>query len=291
MANNIGGFGVSGGNTSPEVFGQYMRAMYPEGAVISGLAATQASPTPNMTVTIQPGVVLLTKNTISSVAAVVTANESVPITTANTSNPRIDSIVIYEDTVVTAALVPSDSKNERFKLVAVPGTPSASPVAPTSGQITTAIGSGKPYEVLYNITVPTSAPNIVDANISNVRNLIKINKSTVKYQYSTSEQLTGDFWINGKPIYKKTVSFGTLPNNTTKSVAHGISSIGNVISMGGTSWGSGSTTLPIPNAPGSGSISFSISMNVDSTNIVINTGADRTAYTNTYITVEYTKST
>lgn len=36
--------------------------------------------------------------------------------------------------------------------------------------------------------------------------------------YSTSEQNTGQKWIDGKDIYQITVDFGALPNNTTKDV-------------------------------------------------------------------------
>ena len=48
-------------------------------------------------------------------------------------------------------------------------------------------------------------------------------------KYSTDEQIVGE-WIDGKPLYQKTVNFGALPNNTTKIVAHGISNIDKIIS-------------------------------------------------------------
>lgn len=35
--------------------------------------------------------------------------------------------------------------------------------------------------------------------------------------YSTAEQVVGT-WINGKPLYRKVVPFGALPNNTYKDV-------------------------------------------------------------------------
>ena len=34
--------------------------------------------------------------------------------------------------------------------------------------------------------------------------------------YSTTEINTGMKWIDGKPIYRKVVDFGSLPNNTYK---------------------------------------------------------------------------
>lgn len=54
----------------------------------------------------------------------------------------------------------------------------------------------------------------------------KIDFSTLNFgNYSTSETDTGFTWIDGKHIYKKTISFGALPNATTKTVAHNISNI------------------------------------------------------------------
>ena len=42
---------------------------------------------------------------------------------------------------------------------------------------------------------------------------------------STSEVNTGFTWVDGSPIYKKTVNFGVLPNNTSKQVAHNIQNV------------------------------------------------------------------
>ncbi len=40
--------------------------------------------------------------------------------------------------------------------------------------------------------------------------------------YSTSEQTTSRTYTGGETIFQKTVVFGALPNNTTKTVAHNI---------------------------------------------------------------------
>ena len=45
--------------------------------------------------------------------------------------------------------------------------------------------------------------------------------------YSTSERKIGK-WTDGKDLYETVVDFGALPNNTTKTVAHGISNIAEV---------------------------------------------------------------
>ena len=42
--------------------------------------------------------------------------------------------------------------------------------------------------------------------------------------YSYEERLVGT-WVDGKPLYEKTVDFGTLPNDTSKEVPHGIENV------------------------------------------------------------------
>lgn len=42
--------------------------------------------------------------------------------------------------------------------------------------------------------------------------------------YSLEERKTGT-WIDGKPLYEKTINFGNLPNATTKEVPHGIENV------------------------------------------------------------------
>lgn len=102
--------------------------------------------------------------------------------------------------------------------------------------------------------------------------------------YSTTEQAIGT-WIDGKTIYRKTIDFGTLPNSTTKSVAHGISGISQVIKISGTAV-SGGTYFPLPHA--STAAASSIEITVTGTNIVIGAGQDRRGLT-AVVTLEYTK--
>ena len=45
--------------------------------------------------------------------------------------------------------------------------------------------------------------------------------------YFTDEIDTGMKWIDGKPIYRKVINVGALPNNSEKTIAHNISNIDN----------------------------------------------------------------
>ena len=108
--------------------------------------------------------------------------------------------------------------------------------------------------------------------------------------YSTSEVNTGAKWIDGSPIYKKTVNFGALPNTTYKEVAHNISNLARVIKTEGWAWRSGNQwiyPLPFPSPSGT---AYDISFVITSTTIRLETGSDRTGLTESYITIYYTKS-
>lgn len=105
--------------------------------------------------------------------------------------------------------------------------------------------------------------------------------------FSTDEKLIGQ-WIDGKPLYQKTVNFGTLPNNDEKSVLHNISGIDNIVDVFGIGKSS-SDWMPII-YPGVSTVSFGISMYVDNTKIYITTGANRSGY-GAYVTIRYTKTT
>lgn len=100
-------------------------------------------------------------------------------------------------------------------------------------------------------------------------------------------------WIDGKKIYRKTVNFGQLPNNVAKNVAHGITELTQIIDIKTIAKNSSNSFYPIPYAVGGTTLDafpFGIEMNVSLTNIQIRTNRDATAFTTTYVTLEYTKN-
>lgn len=106
--------------------------------------------------------------------------------------------------------------------------------------------------------------------------------------YSTTEVKTNKVWIDGKPIYRKVIDIGSLPNTTGKSVNHGISSLGNVVRTYGCVTNGISSQLPLPFV--SLSESHCVMYAILETTIDITTGVDRSAYSG-WIAVEYTKTT
>lgn len=110
-----------------------------------------------------------------------------------------------------------------------------------------------------------------------------------KNTYSNTEERVGT-WIDGKPIYRKTVNFGNLPNNSSNVTAHGISDVDvfTKIEGIGVRLAGGGVTLSCLPIPYSGT-NF-IEVYAKAVNIEISTTSDRSAYTG-YITLEYTKTT
>lgn len=114
-------------------------------------------------------------------------------------------------------------------------------------------------------------------------------QNEIAVDYSIDETKTGYNWIDGKPIYRKVIDFGNLPNTTSKTVAHNISNIDKIITLTGTAT-DGTRTLCLPaNSPDG--LAYSINLYTPNlTNITVGTGVDRSTYS-AYIVLEYTKTT
>ena len=125
----------------------------------------------------------------------------------------------------------------------------------------------------------------VNGNVSGGGSTLVIQDASI---YSTEEQQVG-VWTDGKPLYQKTIDFGALPNNATKSVAHGISNINHVVMIEG--YATNETQffpMPFTNNETAGS---QVCVYVSKTNVSIRTSVDRSAYTKCFITLQYTKTT
>ena len=110
--------------------------------------------------------------------------------------------------------------------------------------------------------------------------------------YSTSEVIVGK-WIDGKPIYRKVIDCGALPNTASISVNTGISNISEVIKYYGVASGA-TTSLVLPYVGGNSNVSDRINCYIYITNgsaaIVFNTFQDMSGY-NAKMIIEYTKTT
>ena len=104
--------------------------------------------------------------------------------------------------------------------------------------------------------------------------------------YSTEEREVG-VWTDGKPLYQKTVYFGQLTNNTSKSIAHGIANVDRIIKTESSVLENDTYffNLPFVNNP-----TYDIAIWCDRTNITITPYSDRTSDF-AYVTLWYTKTT
>lgn len=149
--------------------------------------------------------------------------------------------------------------------------------------------------------VPEKITDLEDVNVTSIQDgqVLEWDSDTEKFinvtpsggsasiDYSTTETVVGT-WIDGRPVYKKTVNFGALPNNTYKSTAHGISNLSYIISFEGTAHSSSySLVLPYMNLTNT---IYYIEVYFTDTNIVIGTKTDRSSYTDCYITMFYVKT-
>lgn len=109
------------------------------------------------------------------------------------------------------------------------------------------------------------------------------------HKYSLTEHIVGE-WIDGSTIYEKTYDTGQLPNNDSKDVAHGISNLGLVINLFGFAVRPvDNTKLTLPHV-NNAALNNQIQVMVVGSDIRITTKIDRTNFTISYITMQYTKT-
>lgn len=108
--------------------------------------------------------------------------------------------------------------------------------------------------------------------------------------YSADEKVVGQ-WVDGSPIYQKTIDIGALPNNTTKDVSHDISNLKVIISIDGYATDTSSNKSNCTPLPYSAvTSSDSIAVWEYEGNLKIRTGINYSAYSG-YVTLKYTKTT
>jgi hypothetical protein len=122
---------------------------------------------------------------------------------------------------------------------------------------------------------------VADANGDNPINVLNT--------YTTTEKKIG-LWIDGKPLYRKVINTGQLPNATTKQVAHGISNVKRFINIHGYAYTQNGQTYPLPWIHTT-SVTYQTNIYCDSTYVNIVTGVDRTNINESYVILEYTKTT
>ena len=106
--------------------------------------------------------------------------------------------------------------------------------------------------------------------------------------YSTSEIKTGGRWTDGKPIYRKVINFGALPNADIKRVNHNIANLDKVINIGGYVKFPSGYYVGVQFVDVVGGFASSWYTTVGPTDVAIATGIDRSSLT-AVVVLEYTK--
>lgn len=118
-----------------------------------------------------------------------------------------------------------------------------------------------------------------------------INSTPQDYlEYSTSEKFTGRYDSDESPIFIRKYDFGALPDTDLKTLAHGLTTLNRIVRL----WGvSNDPTInfefPLPFIHPA-TIAQSISLFRQGNSIAVETGLDRSGFTQTEIYIEYTKT-
>ncbi len=107
--------------------------------------------------------------------------------------------------------------------------------------------------------------------------------------YSTAEQMTGETWIDGKPIYRKVIQVGDVPQNSQPAFYnHGIASFSRIISCKG--FAGTTQTLPVFYTDPTLNSNFGVSISAfGTTQIRVYTGAIVGTLLDVKIILEYIK--
>lgn len=112
-----------------------------------------------------------------------------------------------------------------------------------------------------------------------------VNDKARRQIYLTQEDITNDSWVDNKAIFRKTVDIPALAVGVN-NVAHGITNLETIVSFRAIV-SNGTNQRPLPYA--SPTAANSASVDVTTTNIVIECGASFGANFNGYAHLEYTK--
>lgn len=116
-------------------------------------------------------------------------------------------------------------------------------------------------------------------------------------QYALEEVQNGQKFFDAeknnavKNVYRKVIDFGSLPNNSTKEINHGITITeeARFTRIYGTASNPDTSFIPLPFA--SPIVANNISLEVTTTVVRITTAIDYSAYIDTFIILEYLKAT
>ena len=140
----------------------------------------------------------------------------------------------------------------------------------------------------YNTRLSENNNNL-NAVLNMINELPEAGTGEVIDMYSLEETKTNKVWIDGKPIYRKVINFGALPNNEKKQITHGIQNV--KMFVGGSAMATnGNTTFFLPLASPA-AVTSNVYFIETAGYVEIMTGNDRSSFATCYVILEYTKTT
>lgn len=243
--NAVGTNGAFGGRTSANAFNDCLAAY--SGGILSGWAC---SPSSGLTVVLGGNgntrdVAIAEDNAGNKTTINNISGSPIAITLENApnTNSRIDAIVAYVDNPPTGSSKATDNYGA-CGLIAVQGTVTSSPSAPTDSAIRTAItadgasGTTAYYVVLATVTVASGTTSITASNIQSgsKAGLNPANFGATKWM--TTQNIT---WRNGNTVV------GTTVCNMIPLDGNGLT----LCAINGTAWQNNSSGAGLVNAKGS----------------------------------------
>ena len=212
--------------------------------------------------------------------------------------PEFDRLFIRDDNYTDATLFTSVVTGQ--KLVYELATPITIQLTPN--QIALLQGSNylstncQNLKLTYRTGQMATLGDVKDA-VDELRREIPVQSGHI---YSTTEHIVGQ-WIDGKPIYEKTISDTSTRTTGSNTISTGISNLETLIELKGTvSYGSNVTWLPIPlsDDPSSSMSNSQVKfggLNKNNGNVAFYIGTDYTGVVNVVnkviVTLRYTKTT
>ena len=143
------------------------------------------------------------------------------------------------------------------------------------------------FQNLPDTTTPVNATNLNQLQI-NVENGIA---DAIKEEITTGIEFATNEYIDGEQVYRKRIDTGALPNAAGKQVSSGLTPSNiNIVRIQGAAKATNGTQLPLPFV--SVTAENCVSVSLQSTgNVQVQTGTDRTVYTQSYVDLYYLKIT
>lgn len=169
-----------------------------------------------MNVVVKAGAGLIEYGTTYTYPAWADADVTLPVTTADVSNPRRDIVVAYIELDDIDNTVTNNPGALVFKVVA--GTPAASPADPNDSAIQTAVGPANPWIKLSRLAVAAGATGIVTSDITPIRSSVGLRAPVIRTLNPQSTNVTGGLSDDVVPIDCSAASRTyTLPDATRQA--------------------------------------------------------------------------